>query len=918
MNQQHTPPQQQPAPRRCSARPRWHETPIEALAAQLATDVQHGLSPQDASERLAKIGPNELRKEDALSPWAILLSQFRSLVIWVLIGAALVSVFLGELTDGIAITAIVALNGVIGFFQEYRAERAAAALARLTAPRAKVVRGGHATVIAASEVVPGDVLLLDAGDLVAADARVLDAAALRANEAPLTGESQPVEKRTGTCAPDTPLADRTNMIFLGTSIVGGAGRALVVATGMETEVGRIAELLRTAASDETPLQKRIDFVARRLLWACLGIVLVVFALGLLRGIDLFELFLGAVSLAVAAIPEGLPAVVTVALALGMQRMARRHALVRRLPAVETLGCAQVICSDKTGTLTVGEMTARKVVTSEHVVTVGGEGYTPDGGFFTNGAEYVAPEEGAFMAVLRAAAACNDAELVPRDGVWTIVGDPTEGALLTLAAKGGVHRGPMEMQTPRCQVIPFDAHRKRMTVLRRRKDHVWACMKGAPEIVLDRCTHLRTDDGCVQLTESDRARLLQAGAILARDALRVLALAERRLDTALFAPGATLSEEDIEQELTFLGLVGLQDPPRAEARDAIVRCQRAGIRTVMITGDHPDTARAIARELGMLNRDDEVVTGAELERLTDQALADRVHRISVYARVTAEHKLRIVRAWKAQGAVVAMTGDGVNDAPALKEASIGVAMGRTGTEVTKEAADLIITDDNFASIVAAVEEGRGIYDNIAKTLGYLLAGNVGELLVMLLAGVVGWPLPLLPIQLLWINLVTDGLPALALATDPIDPDVLRRPPRRPDAQLMDRAFLRRTLLIGVLTAGVALTAFTYEWVIDGSLADARNAAFSALVIAELLRSFGARSETQTIWQIGLFSNLRLFLIVVVSFVLQLLIHHGPVFETLFGTKPISLAQCAAWMVLGALPLLVLEMTKVARQLYRQRR
>jgi len=639
---------------------------------------------------------------------------------------------------------------------------------------------------------------------------------------------------------------------------------------------------------------------------------VVFALGLLHGVGLFELFLGVVSLAVAAIPEGLPAVVTVALALGMQRMARRHALVRRLPAVETLDSAQVICSDKTGTLTVGEMTARKVVTSEILVTVSGEGYTPDGGFFTNGVEHVALEESAFMAVLRAAAACNDAELVQRDGVWTIVGDPTEGALLTLAAKGGVHRGVMERQTPRCQVIPFDANRKRMTVLRRCKDHVWACMKGAPEIMLDRCTHLRTDSGCIQLTEGDRARLLQASAVLAHDALRVLALTERRLDAALCTPGATLNDEDLEQGLTFLGLVGLQDPPRTEARDAIARCQRAGVRTIMITGDHPDTARTIAWELGMRNRDDEAVTGVELERLTDQALADRVHRISVYARVTAEHKLRLVRAWKSQGAVVAMTGEGVNDTPALKEASIGVAMGRTGTEVAKEAADLIITDDNFASIVAAGEEGRGIYDNIAKTLGYLLAGNAGELLVMLLAGVAGWPLPLLPIQLLWINLVTDGLPALALATDPIDPNVLRRPPRRPDAQLLDRAFLTRTLLIGVLTAGVALTAFTYEWVIDSSLAGARNAAFFALVIAELLRSFGARSETQTIWQIGLFSNVRLFLIVAVSFALQLLIHHAPVFETLFGTEPISLAPCSAWIMLGVLPLLVLEMTKVMRQ------
>jgi Ca2+-transporting ATPase len=890
----------------------WHDKPIDELTVQLATDLQHGLSPQEAAEHLAKAGPNELRKGEAVSPWTILLSQFRSLVIWVLIGAAVVSAALGEFVDGIAIIAIVLLNALIGFFQEYRAERAAAALARMTAPRAKVVRGGQAAVIGASEVVPGDLLLLDAGDLVAADARLLEASAMRVNEAPLTGESQPVEKQTGTCVPDTPLADRTNMIFLGTSIVGGSGRALVVATGMNTEVGHIAELLHAAASDETPLQKRLDLVARRLLWACLGIVILVFVLGLLRGIALFELFLGAVSLAVAAIPEGLPAVVTVALALGMQRMARRNALVRRLPAVETLGCAQVICSDKTGTLTVGEMTARKVVTRDRIFTISGEGYASDGTFFTDGAERAVADDALLRALLQGAVACNDAELVQRDGRPVIVGDPTEGALLVVAAKGGLLRGSIESDMPRLHTIPFDSDRKRMTVIRRRDNQPWAFAKGAPEVILERCTHIRTDRGVEALTESDRARMLEACAWMANEALRVLALAERRLETFLPPEGTMSSDDVVEQGLTLLGLIGLQDPPRAEARDAIARCKRAGIRTVMITGDHPDTARAIARELGMLDRGDVVVTGIDLERLSDEALGQRVQQIAVYARVTAEHKLRIVRAWKAQGAVVAMTGDGVNDAPALKEASIGVAMGISGTEVTKEAADLIIADDNFASIVAAVEEGRGIYDNIAKTLAYLLAGNAGELAVMFIAALVGWPLPLLPIQLLWINLVTDGLPALALATDPIDPGVLTQPPRRQDAQLIDRAFLKRIALTGMLTAGVALTAFAYEFYVDNSVAQARNAAFSALVIAELLRSFGARSNEKTVWQIGLFSNMRLFVIVAVSFALQLLIHHLPVLESVFGTEPISVAQCAAWIVLGAIPLIVLELGKVLRQ------
>ncbi|MGE0823489.1 MAG: cation-translocating P-type ATPase [Candidatus Binatia bacterium] len=889
----------------------WHTLAIDAVVTQLETDGVRGLSSPEAAGRLEQTGPNELRKGEAISPLSILFSQFRSLVIWVLVGAAIVSAALGEFVDGIAIIAIVLLNAIIGFFQEYRAERAAAALARLTAPRAKVVRGSQATIIAASDVVPGDVLLLDAGDVVAADARLLEASVLRANEASLTGESQPVEKQAGVCTPETALADRTNMVFLGTSVVNGSGRAVVTAIGMNTEVGHIAELLHTATSDETPLQRRLDLVAQRLLWACVGIVLLVFALGFLRSIAPFELFLSAVSLAVAAIPEGLPAVVTVALALGMQRMARRNGLVRRLPAVETLGCAQVICSDKTGTLTVGEMTARRLVTSARIFSVTGEGYATDGTFFVDGVECAAAEAPLLLDLLRAVVGCNDAELSEREGRPMVVGDPTEGALLVAAAKAGVTRVSVDAELPRLHIIPFDSDRKRMTIIRRREGHAWAFVKGAPEVILARCTHIRTEHGVEPLTGSDRARMLQANALMANDALRVLAMAERAVETFPSSPeeSASVNDDMIERDLTLLGLVGLQDPPRAEARDAIARCKRAGVRTVMITGDHPDTARAIARELGMLDRGASVVTGVELEAMTDGVLRQQVQNIAVYARVTAEHKLRIVRAWKAQGAVVAMTGDGVNDAPALKEASIGVAMGISGTEVTKEAADLIIADDNFASIVAAVEEGRGIYDNIAKTLAYLLAGNAGELAVMFFAALVGWPLPLLPIQLLWINLVTDGLPALALATDPIDPDVLKRPPRRQDAQLIDRAFLARIMFTGILTAGVALVAFAYEFYIDNSIAQARNAAFSALVIAELLRAFGARSNERPIWEIELFSNMRLFAIVSASFVLQLLIHHLPMLETLFGTEPISMAQCVAWIMLGAIPFLVLEVSKI---------
>ncbi len=891
----------------------WHKLSITEAASLLATDVEQGLGDKEVTARLARYGQNKLRKGKRVSALAIFVSQFKSLVIWVLIGAAAVSAALGETVDGIAIIAIVILNAVIGFIQEYRAEKAAAALARLTAPHCRVVRDGHSAVVAATEIVPGDILMLEGGDLVAADARLIQVSVLRINEAPLTGESQAVGKFTDGLPSEAPLAERKNMVFLGTSVTGGTGRALVVNTGMETELGHIAKLLDAAESGETPLQRHLDRVARMLLWACFGIVALIFSLGLLRGTGPFELFLSSVSLAVAAIPEGLPAVVTVALALGVQRMVRRHALVRRMASVETLGRVQVICTDKTGTLTMGEMTARKLITAENLYRVTGEGYATEGAFFSGNMESLTSKSPELLALLRTSAACNDAELTLVDDRPVVVGDPTEGALLVAAAKGGITRAVIEAEMPRLAAVPFDSDRKRMTLIRRQENHPWAFVKGAPEVILSRCTLIRTDRGVRELTESDRIRLFHANTLLANDALRVLAVAERPLDGFSFEEGMVVSDTTIEQELTLLGLVGLQDPPRSEAKEAVAKCKRAGIKTVMITGDHPDTARAIGHELGILGKGDQVLVGAELDHLDDEATKERVVQVSVYARVTAEHKLRIVRAWKAQGVVVAMTGDGVNDAPAIKEASIGIAMGITGTEVTKEAADIIITDDNFASIVAAVEEGRGIYDNIAKTLAYLLSGNTGELIVMLSAVLLGWPMPLLPLHLLWINLVTDGLPALALATDPIDPGVLNRPPRRSQEALFNRDFLKLTLFTGLLTAGVTLGVFAYELYINNSLEQARDAAFTALVIAELLRAFGARSEQRTLWQIGLFSNMRLFMVVAVSFALQLTIHHVPMLQTLFQIEPVSLNQCAAWIGVGFIPLIVLELRKVIRRL-----
>ena len=894
----------------------WHAISCEEAAARLETNLTAGLSPGEATVRLERIGPNRIKEAERASPFGILLRQFASFVIWLLIAAAAISIALGERLDGAAIAAIVILNAALGFLQEYRAERAAAALANLTAPRARVVRSGVPAVVAASEVVPGDLLLLGEGDLVAADARLMETAMLRANEAPLTGESTPVDKQAGELATDTALADRRNMVYLGTSILSGTASAMVVATGMATEVGRIAAMLETASSGPTPLERQLDRVGWRLIWASLVIVAVVFILGLLRGIAPFEMFLSAVSLAVAAIPEGLPAVVTIALALGVQRMVRRNALVRRLSAVETLGCVQVICTDKTGTLTVGEMTVRKLVTADKIFEVTGQGYAAAGAILnggepnTNGAGDPVLDE-----LLTAAVACNDARIVRRGKSFAMVGDPTEGALLIAAAKAGVAVEDTEARMPRLGAIPFTSDRKRMSIVRRRDGAPWLFAKGAPEEIIERCTRILTIHGERSITAADRAQMLEAAAVMADDALRVLALANSRLET--YAAGDTNDGDLIERDLTLLGLAAMQDPPRPEAREAIHRCRQAGIRTVMITGDHPATAGAIARELGIVEHGGEVISGRVLESLSDAEFAERVAAVAVYARVTAADKLRIVRAWKSRGAVVAMTGDGVNDAPALKEASIGVAMGRTGTEVTKQTADIIVTDDNFASIVAAVEEGRGIYDNVVKTLGYLMGGNAGELGVMLVAAIAGLPLPLLPIQLLWINLVTDGLPALALATDPLEPGLLTRPPRDPKSEIMDRSFFANLVLIGGLSAAVALVAFIWELSTHTDIQGARTATFSVLVVEELARSFSARSRARTLWEVGMLSNLRLLAVVLLSLALQAAIIFLPSLQTLFGTSAITFAQSARWLVLGLIPLSILEARKLIRRSFERK-
>lgn len=797
-----------------------------------ATAGAIGLTSAEAERRLNDVGLNEIARDAPTSPWTILAAQFRSPLIWLLLGASVLSGILGEIADAIAIGTILVLNACVGFFQEYRAEKAMLALRSMTAPRARARRDGHATTISAAQVVPGDVLLLEAGDIVAADARLLEAHNLSTNEAPLTGESAPVDKSMKASAPDAPLAERTDAVFMGTSVATGSGSAEVVATGMRTELGKIAHLLATTHEEATPLQMRLAAVGRTLLFVCLAIVAVVATIGLIRGQGWLEVLMSAVSLAVAAVPEGLPAIVTIALAIGVQRMAARHALIRKLPAVETLGSATVICTDKTGTLTTGVMTVRELWGADHVRLLG------------------------------AAAACCDAELHADDRTGN--GDPTEIAILAAAAERGLRRETIERSNPRRGVNPFDADRKRMSILR--ADGV-LYVKGAVDLLLPLCA-------------AGTEGVAEANAEMAGRGLRVL--------------GVATGSGPTESGLHLLGLVAIADPPRTEAIEAVAAARTAGIRTVMITGDHLATARAVARELGIVRAGDD---------------ADDL----VHARATPEDKLKIVRSWKARGAIVAMTGDGVNDAPALREAHIGIAMGRTGTEVTREASDMVLSDDNFASIVAAVQEGRGIYDNIRKTLIYLLAGNTGELLVMLVAALIGLPLPLLPLHLLWINLVTDGLPALALAMDPPDADILRRPPRPPSEPILGRAAWVDVVWAGLLQAGVTLGVFA--WALQArDLDEARNLAFTTLVFGELFRSFASRSPTKVFWEVGAFTNLRLLSVVVASVLLQIGIHHIGGLERLFQIRALSLVDCAISLSLGLLPVTVLELTKVARRVW----
>jgi Ca2+-transporting ATPase len=886
----------------------WHAMPGDEVVQRLGTDASRGLDPAEAARRALHHGPNALAEVPGPTSLQRFLSQFRGPLVLLLAAALVVMLAMGDLIDAAAVSAILVLNAVLGWYQEGRASDALAALRRMAAPSARVVRGGATSVVASDRIVPGDLIAFEAGDRVPADVRLLRAEGVAADEALLSGESEPAQKHAH--PPDTAdavVADRHTVLWSGTAVTAGAAHAVVVATGAHTEFGRIAGLVRSAETPETPLQARMKALGSLLAKATLAVVVLVFVLGILRGVPGTEMFLAAVTLAVAAVPEGLPAVVTVSMALGVRAMARRGALVRSLPAVETLGCASVIASDKTGTLTVGAMTLRVLHTAQGETTFTGEGYGPEGEVQRPaGAE--ASGEDLTGAALQAGVSCATARLVSAEqGAWTVAGDPTEGALLVAGKKDGIDPAALEEQHPPLRILPFDAVRRRMTVVRSDDGGVRASVKGAPESILPLCTRVLTSSGETALDEALRKTFEEENLALAARGLRVLALARRDLKSIDESP-----DDALEEDLVLLGLAGIVDPPRPGAKDAVAACREAGIRVLMVTGDHPATAMAIARELGIAGPEDVAVTGPDLDAMDDAALQKAIPGIAVCARVAPEHKLRIVRAWRALGAVVAVTGDGVNDAPALRGADIGVAMGRGGTEVAKEASAMVLTDDDFSTIVAAVAEGRRVYDNVRKTVMFLLGGNLAEILVMAVAVVAGWPLPLLPLHVLWVNLVTDGLPALALAADPADPDLLKHRPRPKSAGIVDGDFAYTVLASALLVAGCTLGAYLWMLWRGESVDVARSAAFTVLVVSEVMKAFAFRGRDRLLWEVGPLSNLSLALVAAVTLVMQwLLVSWEPV-SRLLHLAPLASADLVVLGVLGFVPVSMLESMKLLRR------
>jgi P-type Ca2+ transporter type 2C len=901
-----------------------------------------GLSEAAVAERLAQVGPNQLPEGKKKSALLRILEQFINPLVLTLLAAAAIAIvvgftashshgFLSRFGDAIAILLIVVLNAFLGYYQERRAEAALDALQRLSAPNARLRRGGKVVVVPAAEVVPGDILELEAGDAVAADARLVQTIDFATEEAALTGESAAsVKDAQAPVAVDAPLGDRSTMVFTGTTVMRGKGRAVVTATGARTELGRIGEMINSVADQKTPLEDRLDRFGKQILRACLALSAILLGWGFLRGgRPWHELLLEAVSLAVAAIPEGLPAITTITLALGMQRMAKRGAIVRKLPAVETLGAATIIASDKTGTLTQNEMTVRAIYAGARCFTVTGQGYDPTG--------TIADEAGAALVelpkplrhTLSTAALCNNAHLdIDKESKrWKIIGDPTEGALLTVAAKGKLSRERIGPANEVVHELPFDSDRKRMTVVTRDADgREIAHVKGSVDVLLPRCTWLSAEAGARELTDADREQILAEADRLSSQAMRVLALCRRVKKgsgadlsaTFLAHEGPTSNRgklaDEVERELTFLGLIGMMDPPRAGVKEAVETCRKAGIRAVMITGDHRITATAIAREIGLWDEGDEAVTGAELAEMDEATLAARIMSIRVFARTTAEQKLRLVRAFKARGHVVAMTGDGVNDAPALREAHIGIAMGLGGTDVARQAADLVLADDNFATIVEAVREGRAIYRNIQKFIFFLLSSNMGLLVAVFVVSFFGkWP-PLTPLMILWINLVTNGLPALALGVDPPDAHLMTEPPRNAKDGLLLRRDYLGMIYVGVVMGASAIALYaTAPKGSEEGLAHARAMAFSLLALSPLFHAWSCRSPVMSVLSSRPLISVPLVLAVVTSAAIHLVAVLVPALRPVFRTFPMTSNE---WLVLLALSGLIIPAVEIAKVIYRR--
>lgn len=893
---------------------RWHNLSASEAAAELSTDLERGLTDAEARERLDRYGPNMLPEVAAVSPWQILLDQFKSVMTLLLVAAAGIALLVGEELDAIAIVIVLLLNALLGFFNEYRAERSVQGLKALVTPSARVIRDGKTEELPAAELAPGDLITFEAGDRIPADARLVAAWNLRVDEAALTGESVAVDKdATASIGDDASLADRLTMVYTGTSAVQGRATAIVTATGAETEVGRISTLMSSAGREKTPLEERLDRLGKYLAVAAVGIAALMVLVGLWRGQELLPLLETSLALAIAAVPEGLPAVLTIALALGMRRMAQRKAIVRRLSAVETLGSTNVICTDKTGTLTQNEMTVREVFWGEQTVTVGGAGYEPVGEFLTSGKPLSPAAGDALLLTLRAGLLCNSASLAQDDeGRWGVVGDPTEGALLVLAAKGGLNREAERDHYATVAEVPFDSRERRMATVHAgvrapgpkslpTDPHFTYFVKGAPESVLPACTKEQLGHEPVEVTAPARERVLRANADMAGRALRVLALAYKE---------APCEDEDPFEDLVFLGLVGMIDPPREEAKESVRRCQEAGIRVAMITGDQKETARAIAGELGIVAGDGtaRVVDGATLDATDDAALRELVGEVGAYARVSPEHKLRIVRALQDRGQVVAMTGDGVNDAPALKAADIGVAMGRAGTDVAREAADMVLANDNFSTIVAAVEEGRVVFANVRKFVHYLFSCNLSEIITMFVAALLGWPMPLQALQILWLNLVTDVFPALALASEPAEDGIMQRRPPETRRARPPASFLGSVTVQGLLLAASTLAAFSWALSSTGDLQRASTVAFLTLGLAQLFHVFNSRFESGSAFGRRFFSNRAVWGAILLTIGLQVAAVYLPGLQRILRTTAPAPGE---WVVVGLAalaPAVIIELYK----------